>query len=242
MKKFMMRHIGYISCFVFTITGTMACTEHNLSHHEKIDASVSKLSLDVDMANVNVIVSDRDEAAVDIDISYRGSVPAYTIDTRNEKLSVSLDCPMYCSGDITLRVPVDTSVDVALDSGNAEVKGVEGDVSVWVESGDVAVHDLAGELDLRANNGSIQGRVQSKVCYADANDGNISLQFDRVPKMIDVVTRLGDIDLKVPSDSYRIWTQQKGTPAKIENIQKNNDSSNEIFAECGSGFLRIMGI
>ncbi len=236
-----MHHIRIFVLGVFVVL-MLGCTEHTLSHHEEIDQAVERLELKVEAANVTVEVSDGLTGSVDIDIRYWGDTPNYVISNDGGTLTVAEKCPYNCEGEITVRVPAGAAANIDVASGNADIRGIEGNLEATLASGNLTLSELSGRLDLQASSGNISGRVQSVVCYADADSGNIDLQFDNTPTTIDTRASSGNISLEVPTGPYNISTHVDSGTTRLENVGTDPSSPNEISAVANSGNIRISGI
>lgn len=218
------------------------CVEHDFDKYEVIEESVSKLSVNVESANLLIKPSNDDKSVVDMDMTYRGGTPDYTIRVKDEKLKVTMTCPFTCDGDIVIRVPETVLANLSLNSGNIEIRDMDGDVNAAVDSGNIEVDNLSGDLDLQADSGNISGAVSSMVCYADTDSGNVSLKFEEIPEQVDVATDSGNVRIKVPEGEYDISTRIDSGSKDFDNVDDDSASENKINVDVDSGNVDIIGI
>lgn len=218
------------------------CVKHDLDDYEVFDESVSKLSVNVESADLLIKPSNGDKSVVDMDMTYRGGTPDYTIKVTDERLKVTMKCPFTCDGDIIIRVPKTVLANLDLDSGNIKISDMEGDIDVNIDSGNLKVDNLSGDLDLQTDSGNISGTVSSMVCYADTDSGNVSLKFEEIPEQVDIATDSGNVKIKVPEGEYDISTHIDSGSKNLDNVEDDSASDSKISIDVDSGNVDIIGI
>ncbi len=104
------------------------------------------------------------------------------------------------SGDLRVRVPRRTSLNVNSVSGDISVHGVSGKVETKSVSGDVELRDVSESVDISTTSGDIKTRDIDGKCHIVTVSGDIDLGFRKDLAGL-VETRSGDIDVWVPSDA-----------------------------------------
>jgi hypothetical protein len=78
-------------------------------------------------------------------------------------------------------------------------------VEVRVNRGSASVVALRGPVSLRTGAGSVDGRaLESRSVTAETASGSVRLWFDRQPSAVDVRTREGEVDLRLPGGPYDV--------------------------------------
>lgn len=225
---------------VMTAAALAGCEKHYIDDTFTFDEAITQLDVNAD-ANVRVEASDEDTGYVRMDVYYRGSEADYDVFVSGNTLKVVYKCRFDCGGTIVVRVPPSVISDIYVDSGNIDVKDLEGNATITSDSGNIKLNGLFGRLDLDADSGNISGTVSSKKCVAYADSGNISLKFKEIPHSLDLAADSGNITVRVPRGSYNISSHVDSGSRNIDNVTLDSSASNSIQAEVDSGNLSIIG-
>ena len=104
------------------------------------------------------------------------------------------------SGDLRVKVPRRTGLDVNSVSGDISVRGVAGKLEAKTVSGDVELRDVSEAVDISTTSGDIKTRDIDGKCHIMTVSGDIDLGFRRDLAGL-VETRSGGIDVWVPTDA-----------------------------------------
>lgn len=104
------------------------------------------------------------------------------------------------SGDLRVKVPRRTGLDVNSVSGDILVHGVTGKLDAKTVSGNVELRDVSEAVDISTTSGDIKTRDIDGKCHIMTVSGDIDLGFRKDLAGL-VETRSGDIDVWVPTDA-----------------------------------------
>jgi len=104
------------------------------------------------------------------------------------------------SGDLRVRVPRRTSLNVNSVSGDILVHGVTGKLETKSVSGDVELRDISETVDVSTTSGDIKTRDIDGKCHIMTVSGDIDLGFRKDLAGL-VETRSGNIEVWVPTDA-----------------------------------------
>jgi DUF4097 and DUF4098 domain-containing protein YvlB len=98
------------------------------------------------------------------------------------------------SGDLTVKVPTESRVELVSVSGDLNARGLTGEFKIKSVSGDVALEDFTGEATLGSVSGDLTLRMVSGELTVDSKSGDILLE-PSADISGTVATRSGDICL-----------------------------------------------
>jgi hypothetical protein len=104
------------------------------------------------------------------------------------------------SGDLKVKVPHSTGLNVNSVSGDLRVKNTSGKCELHTVSGDVELRRMKGTIDVATTSGDIKTRDIEGKCHIVSISGDIDLGF-RAQLAGLVETRSGDVIVWVPSDA-----------------------------------------
>jgi predicted membrane protein len=104
------------------------------------------------------------------------------------------------SGDLRVKVPRRTSLNVNSVSGDILVRGVNGKLETKSVSGDIELRDISEAVDVSTNSGDIKTRDIEGKCHITTVSGDVDLGFRKDLAGL-VETRSGNIEVWVPSDA-----------------------------------------
>src|SRR4051794_39355522 len=151
---------GVVVCVITAVAGIFAVNSlFDSSKTEKfaVTAPVQKLVVAADAGDVKVVATDADRVTVRRTTHWVTSEPKPTQTVSGGVLRLDDDCGGWttfrCETNYQIEVPRGLAVDVKIDSGDVDVRGVSGAVNLASGSGDVSGHGLAGTR-LRATSDS----------------------------------------------------------------------------------------
>ena len=209
---------------------------------ETLDRGITRVTADIDAANLIISPSKDDSAVVDVDVEYWGRKADLDVSVDGSTLIIDLACRPHCRGDIDVYVPAEVFIDADNGSGDIEITGIDGDIEVHVGSGNVIIDDVVGNLDLEAGSGNVVGqRLASESCTAEAGSGNVKLGFDDMPSNLNARAGSGNVKLAVPSGSYNIDLNAGSGSTNMSNIIHDPRVPRIIQASTGSGNVTLKG-
>ncbi len=229
-----------LAAITMVSAASAGCKQHDIQDTYNFDETITALDVNAD-ADVKVETSDDNTGYVDVDVSYRGPDPEYDVTMSGSTLRVVYKCRFACEGTIVVRVPPTVVSTLHTDSGNLDVRDLEGDATVSADSGNIHLTNLSGNLDLEADSGNISGTVWSEECIADVDSGNISLKFEEIPSNLDFAADSGNVTIRVPTAPYNISTHVDSGDREIDNVTVDSTAPNTIRADVDSGNISIIG-
>ena len=138
--------------------------------------------------------------------------------------TLTLGCATGCDIDYEIRVPAGVAVTAETGSGDVELEGNLGPVSLQTGSGDVEA-DITTTSDLTTRTGS----------------GDMELRFGSAPNLISADSGSGDVDIQVPKgQAYDVDTQTGSGDTDIV-VQRQDLADHQIQVQTGSGDITVSG-
>lgn len=128
-----------------------------------------------------------------------------------------------CAGEVELRAPADTAVNVTLGSGGLEVVGMHAALVADVGAGEVDVTD----------HGAGPVSVATGV-------GDVTLSFAEVPHAVEVVLSTGDAKITLPSGSYALDLRADGGAVEVSGVT-DDPSGPPVVVEVAVGGITVSG-
>jgi hypothetical protein len=220
---------GLVICLITAFAGVF--TANTLLDSEKTETfavtePVQKLVLRADAGNVKVVAADADRVTVRRTTHWVTSEPKPTKTVSGGVLRLADDCDGWttfrCETSYRVEVPRGLAVDVKVDSGDIDVRGVIGAVSLSSGSGDVSGHGLAGAR-LRATSDS----------------GDVRLGLVSSPSSVEALTDSGDVDVELPRGEYALDTQTDSGDTSVHGIVRYDRAPHAIKAHSDAGDVTI---
>ncbi|MFI7706990.1 DUF4097 family beta strand repeat-containing protein [Nonomuraea sp. NPDC049480] len=209
-------------CGLASIAGP---TNQDTASYQVTD-KVTKLQLDSHSGDA--VVTETDGTAIRVVETHRWSgddKPKAQHKVEGGVLFVTYDCPANwgrCSVDYKVEIPKGLPVDLDSGSGNLTLRGLTGDLEVFVGSGDVDASGLAG-----------------KRVVAEGGSGNIELKYTAAPDSAKVEVGSGDITLNVPDEGYDVSTDTGSGDANVK-VKRDDSSPRKISLTAGSGDVSVL--
>ncbi|MEO1247853.1 MAG: DUF4097 family beta strand repeat-containing protein [Pseudomonadota bacterium] len=99
------------------------------------------------------------------------------------------------SADLVIRVPAQSSLDVATISADIEVRGVKGEQDLQAISGDIDSEAFAGDIDAETVSGDIEVQGDGKKAQSDLQTVSGDIAAQRIAGDVDAETVSGDIGI-----------------------------------------------
>jgi len=120
------------------------------------------------------------------------------------------------SGDLRVRVPHKTGLEINSVSGDILVKDTAGKLQVKSVSGDVELRRVGEALDVSTNSGDIKTRDIDGKCHVTTVSGDVDLGFRKDLNGL-VETRSGDVDIWVPANANVMLEAEVVVDGEIHN-------------------------
>jgi hypothetical protein len=118
------------------------------------------------------------------------------------------------------------------------------DVHVATGNGRVALAALSGDLDVKTDNGRIEGRsIEATRLHARSDNGRVALSFAAAPEQVEVRTDNGRIDIELPTvdSGYDVDAAADNGDVDVA-VQTAANSPRRISAVSDNGAVTIAGV
>jgi Toastrack DUF4097 len=193
-----------------------------------IDAPVSKVVVDSDVGDVHVLAADTDRITIRQTTHWLTYEPTPTRVVDGGVLRLDDGCGGWnffrCEADYQITVPRDLALEVDVDSGDIEVEGVAGGLSLHTDSGDVRGRELTGA--------QVKGTSDS---------GDVKLAFSTAPASVEANTDSGNVEVELPQAPYAVDVDTDSGDTDVEGIVQYDLASRTIEAKSDSGDVTVRG-
>lgn len=214
---------------------------------ENFDVSDQVTGLDVSTIDGNVTIKVGGEDKIVVSAQVRG--PPTRIDESIEggELFISLDCPAACGADFDIEIPARRFDRVAAKTtgGNISLEDFEATaIDAQTDGGNI---DLEVVVASQATVTSKAGNIDSREITVDVlratieSGGSVDANFIARPQEAVVSTPAGNLNVRVPTGSYRVVAQSDAGETSVENITRDDQSARTIDARTGAGNVSIVG-
>ena len=136
-------------------------------------------------------------------------------------LVIRPECPGNCGVDYEIRLPTGVAVTAKTGSGDIELGGTLGTVSVQADSGDVEADVAVDNFTTRTGSGDMQLRMRSAPTQLTATSGS------------------GDIGIRVPSaQTYAVAANTGSGDTEID-VPRQDAASHRVQVQTGSGDISL---
>jgi Toastrack DUF4097 len=220
---------GAVMLLVTALAGLFAVNtllDHKKTETFAVAEPVQKLVVAAHTGDVNVIATDGDRVIVRRTTHWVTSEPRPTKTVSGGVLRLADDCagftPLRCESGYRIEVPRGLAVEVRVDSGDVDVRGVSGAVDLHSDSGDVSGHGLAGAR-LRATSDS----------------GDVRLGLVSSPASVQAQSDSGDVDLQLPHGEYALDAHTDSGDTSVHGIVRYDRAANAVKAQSDSGDVTV---
>ncbi|HEU4332362.1 MAG TPA: DUF4097 family beta strand repeat-containing protein [Lapillicoccus sp.] len=184
--------------------------------------AISALDVETQSGDVTVRAGARD-GTVEVIRRFRGDEGTQVGGEtwQGDTLTITPDCTTVCDVDYEIRVPAAVAVTVRTGSGDVELSGRLGNVSLDAVSGDVDAN--ISTANFRSETGS----------------GDMDLHLSSAPTQLTAESVSGDIDLRVPrGDTYAVDANTTSGDVDV-NVPRQTDATNRIDVRTASGDITV---
>jgi hypothetical protein len=220
---------GLVMCLVAAIAGVFAV--NTLLDSQKTDRfvvsePVEKVVVAADTGDVKVVATDADRVSVRRTTHWVTSEPKPTKSVSAGVLRLAGDCDGWtafrCDSSYRIEVPRGLAVDVKVDSGDIDVRGVTGAVNLDSDSGNVSGHGLAG------------ARVR-----ATSDSGDVRVGLVSSPSSVEALSDSGNVDVELPRGEYALDTHTDSGDTSLNGIVRYDLSDHVVKAHTDSGDVTV---
>jgi hypothetical protein len=147
-----------------------------------------------------------------------------------------------CEVELTIDVPRDVALDLALGAGDVAIDGVKGDLTYRLGSGDLRVGDAElGTLDGRSGSGDVDlvGSVVTGDLKLGAGDADITFPAPPAPGRLDVRVGTGNATIKLPKDARIRSNFKAGLGSLTNELGDSPEAKFTISGTAGAGDMTI---
>lgn len=231
--------------------------------HVSIPASDGQARVTIDNADATVRPGSGDH--ISLSGSLRGSLalPSFSSRSGASGLTLRSQCwalAGFCSLKYDITAPAGLPLTVFDGSGDLDVSGFRGHVTLSDGSGDVGASDLTGTISLSSGSGDInasalngdgvrlsdgsgdifvRGLAATDIAGNDGS-GELTLTFTKVPRQVNVTDGSGDITLVLPQGptSYHVEASSQSGSSTVT-VKQARSSPYVIIASSGSGNVTV---
>ena len=194
-----------------------------VERREVLTHQVTALTIDPGAGDVTVR-SGATAGTVEVIRRARGSLndaPASRGTWDGTTLVIRPECPDGCGADYEIRLPNGVAVTAETGSGDIDLVGTLGIVSVEAGSGDVEADATVDNLTTRTSSGDIQLRLRSAPTQLTATSGS------------------GDVDVRLPSaQTYAVAVETGSGDTEID-VPRQDTAGHRIQVRTGSGDISL---
>ncbi len=240
---------------------SIGCERGTIEDTFEFAESITRVKLRVDASDVTIQPALGSSSTVEVDVVYWGIKADFDARIEGSVLIVDLNCRPNCNGEIEVSVPSEVFIDAHVDSGNVEIRNMEGNIKASTDSGNITIEEAAGDsieasadsgnitindaasdLFLDVDSGNIRGReLHAQTCDAETDSGNVELKFGDTPSDVDVSADSGNVSLTVPSGAYNIYIHTDSGNSTTNMVTDDPNAPESIRAETDSGNVSIHG-
>jgi hypothetical protein len=220
---------GVVVCLLTAFAGIFAV--NTLFDNEKtekfaVTEPVQKLVVAADAGDVKVVATDADRVTVRRTTHWVTSEPKPTMSVSRGVLRLADDCGGWttfrCESSYRIEVPRGLAVDVKASSGDVDVRGLTGAVTLASNAGDVSGDELAG------------ARLRAK-----SNSGDVRLGLVSSPSSVEALSNSGDVDVDLPRGEYALETHTDSGDTSVHGIVRYDRADHAVEARSNSGDVTV---
>lgn len=224
--------------------------KHTDTQTKTYDEAISRLDLEGDSGDVDIVGGDTDEIVVETTVEWRGDdKPGSDQDVTGKTLRVAatgcegfdLFGDLTCEVHFRVEVPAGIDLKAQVDSGDLSVAGMTGEQDLGCDSGNVEVEGSGEKLTVRADSGDVTGRdLEAVNVKADVDSGNAELSFAAAPEKVRASADSGDVTLSVPEvdGGYDVSISVDSGDKDVQ-VKTASDSPRKINGTVDSGDLTV---
>jgi hypothetical protein len=220
---------GVVACLVVVLGGLFAVNtllDSKKTQTFAVTEPVQKLVVAADAGDVKVVATDADRVIERRTTHWVTSEPKPTKSTSGGVLRLGDDCHGFtmfrCETSYRIEVPRSLGVDVKVDSGDVDVRGVTGAVNLSSDSGDVRGFGLAG------------GRLR-----ATSDSGDVRLGVVASPSSVEALSDSGDVDLDLPRGEYALDAHTDSGDTSVHGLVRYDRAPHAVIAHSDSGDVTV---
>jgi hypothetical protein len=204
------------------------------------------ISLSIGAGSVAVVVGPDSAVGVAYTEHYELKRPKISSTTTGGGIQLAANCPgglfnNDCAVNYVLTVPASAALTLHTGDGTVHVTDTTGVLAVDTGDGTVHLDGVSGDITAKSGDGDIDGaQLGSTTVQATTGDGDVSLDWARMPTQVDTTTGDGGIHLLLPAGSgpYRI-SATTGDGGSHVTVPSDSSAKASISAHSGDGSISI---
>jgi hypothetical protein len=196
--------------------------------------------------NVKVVADDAaDRISIDWRSRYFVDRPEVAWQIDGGTLILTSDCGTFgvitnCTTQFTLRVPAGIALAVETSSGDVEVEGQTGALTLVSSSGDVVARAAAPAIALDTSSGDVVVEGSATDVTASTSSGDVEIAIAGAPPAsVRAETSSGDVLVEVPYAAYDVETDTDSGDDNVEDIRQDGSAPRTIVARTSSGDVTV---
>lgn len=193
------------------------------------------------------IVADAAADSVTVDWRSRYFVdrPDVTWQVDRSTLNLESSCGTFsvitnCTTRFTLRVPAGVALAVQASSGDVEVEGPTGALTLATRSGDVVARAAAPAIVLDTRSGDVVVEGSATDVAASTRSGDVEITIaGEPPAGVRAETESGDVLVEVPYAAYDVETDTRSGDDNVTGIREDSAAPRTILARTSSGDVTV---
>ena len=184
--------------------------------------AITALDVETQSGDVTVVAGARSDS-VEVIRRFRGDedIKVGGETWQGNTLKITPDCTTVCDVDYEIRVPPTVVVTVRTGSGDVELSGRLGNVSLGTVSGDVDANVSTANLS------------------AETGSGDLDFHLSSAPTQLTAQSVSGDIDLRVPrGDTYAVNSETTSGDVDVD-VPRQSDAAHRIDVRTASGDISV---
>jgi Putative adhesin len=217
--------------------------------------AISEIRIAGGSGNVTIVGDSTTGVEVRRIARYRTAKPGQTMTVAGGTLNLDTNCGVDCSasyevrvgrgvrvtgrndsGNVTMRGVSD--VDVQIDSGNIEVDGATGTVTLRADSGNIEMSDVASTVRVTVSSGNIEGRnLRGAQTVLETDSGSIDVSMPGTGDLT-ASANSGNVQVRLPDRCCRILTSADSGRVDMD-VQQDPASTHLVDLKTDSGNIDV---
>ena len=170
--------------------------------------------------------------------------PTLSVTAESGLLQVDTDCHLnkVCAVDLQVDLPPTSALQVDMTEGGLFVNGLSGSINGAVGTGGITLEALSGDVVVGIETGDIVGTgIESPPFAGGGVTGNRDVQFSTAPTDVTLNTIYGNVDLEVPTGTYKVEAATNDGSLTTEGVEEDPDATNRIGISVEEGNIQVIG-
>ncbi|PCG87687.1 hypothetical protein CIB93_01150 [Streptomyces sp. WZ.A104] len=239
---------GGVALLALGITGCGGTNVDDAPVERKTFALEGKtLTIDAENSSVELVPADVEQVEVERQVDGwvmfgSGPDPVWAVDA--DTLTLHMKCKAMinnCEARHRVKVPRGVSVTAVADNGRVSATGFDRPLELSSSNGEVHVRDVSGTLKLQSDNGQVLAeRISSASVVARSDNGEVRLDFNTVPDLVDTVSDNGGITIDLPAGGKKYAVSASADNGDVSiGVPRSDDSAHVVKARSDNGQVTV---